>query len=730
MRLRIRPLGYFLRFPTFLKREEKRERSGVVVVNGGDSEVKEHVDVPSLGKTQVSKEVEDSNHPNSNNSEPEEKSIATSSNLKDDPILRTVTVRSCIAGIVMAIVGGSVAQLFIYKPVFLHVPALFVQLLCYLIGSGLSKIPGPEWWNPGPFSSKETGFSAIMAVSASIDSIAIYMLCAQDLYFNKPASAILALSTIFSSQMIGYGWAGSMLPSVALIKSLANKDKVANDQLKFFKKSFWAISIYEFFPSYLTPALQAISPWCLTFPKSQSVTQIFGGSQNLEGLGLFSMSFDFAIVGAGSLYTPLDTQITQWIAALISIFLFMAGYRFNWFGSGLGNNFPLFSADLITSSGKKYNLTSAVFPNGTENLASVEGLGIPMMPTATILGKSFNCAASSAAVMATILYHWKDIKSVVMRSKSGGAREDPHRTIVKKYRQFPTYVMLLIILAAGVMAILASHFGHSGLSVFGMLGSLALSGLISISAGFLFASTGVVLSIMRKGLTSGGNSVSHFWFTTFASTSTYQCLNILKGQYLLLSPMSVMTGQLAGSVIGLFANYLVMEIIMRNQRDVLLMPNGNGVLTGIHILSYQSQAISWGVFARRLYLPGKIYSVVIYGTIAGLFAPIPIYLLERWKPSVGFKKFNVSVFFNALPDLGGGVTSGKMNAIALGIWAQFYMRRYRRKCDVLAAALLGGTEITIMILLIFFQGGAPWKLKIPFYFLNPDGPRDYCEVRP
>ncbi|KAI8450733.1 OPT oligopeptide transporter protein-domain-containing protein [Phakopsora pachyrhizi] len=596
MRLRIRPLGYFLRFPTFLKREEKRERSGVVVVNGGDSEVKEHVDVPSLGKTQVSKEVEDSNHPNSNNSEPEEKSIATSSNLKDDPILRTVTVRSCIAGIVMAIVGGSVAQ-----------------LLCYLIGSGLSKIPGPEWWNPGPFSSKETGFSAIMAVSASIDSIAIYMLCAQDLYFNKPASAILALSTIFSSQMIGYGWAGlflffflyrSMLPSVALIKSLANKDKVANDQLKFFKKSFWAISIYEFFPSYLTPALQAISPWCLTFPKSQSVTQIFGGSQNLEGLGLFSMSFDFAIVGAGSLYTPLDTQITQWIAALISIFLFMAGYRFNWFGSGLGNNFPLFSADLITSSGKKYNLTSAVFPNGTENLASVEGLGIPMMPTATILGKSFNCAASSAAVMATILYHWKDIKSVVMRSKSGGAREDPHRTIVKKYRQFPTY----------------------------------------ISAGFLFASTGVVLSIMR--------------------------------QYLLLSPMSVMTGQLAGSVIGLFANYLVMEIIMRNQRDVLLMPNGNGVLTGIHILSYQSQAI-------------------------------------RWKPSVGFKKFNVSVFFNALPDLGGGVTSGKMNAIALGIWAQFYMRRYRRKCDVLAAALLGGTEITIMILLIFFQGGAPWKLKIP-----------------
>lgn len=81
-------------------------------------------------------------------------------------------------------------------------------------------------------------------------------------------------------------------------------------------------------------------------------------------------------------------------------------------------------------------------------------------------------------------------------------------------------------------------------------------------------------------------------------------------------------------VLGTFVNYAVAMSLMKNERDVLLSPNGNGVFTGVHFLSFETEAIrygplrpprheytglmpfiqsSWGVFAQRLYMPGKQY---------------------------------------------------------------------------------------------------------------------------
>lgn len=108
----------------------------------------------------------------------------------------------------------------------------------------------------------------------------------------------------------------------------------------------------EVFPTYIAPALQAVSPWCLTLPKSPIVTQLFGGSRINEGLGLFALTFDWTTLSSyGPLYTPLVAQvcfsscvhltrwwhnaffkINQWVAVVFSIFIFMAAYRYNWFG--------------------------------------------------------------------------------------------------------------------------------------------------------------------------------------------------------------------------------------------------------------------------------------------------------------------------------------------------------------------------------------------------------------
>ncbi|KAG0149180.1 hypothetical protein CROQUDRAFT_714146 [Cronartium quercuum f. sp. fusiforme G11] len=658
-----------------------------------------------------------------------------SQELVDEPEIYTVTVRSCIIGIAVAVFGASVAQLFVFKPVSLHVPGLFVELACYIFGVLLAKIPGPLWWNPGPISSKEVTFASIMAISASIDAIAVQMLIAQDLYFDRPVSPLLALATMLSSQLIGFFWAGllrplliypanaifpEMLPSVALLRSLAGNSEICKEKVRYFKKVILYISLYEVIPTYIAPALQAVSLWCLTLPKSPIVTQLFGGSRINEGMGLFALTFDWTTLSYyGPLYTPLVAQINQWVAVLCSIFIFMAAYRYDWFGGGLKHGFPFVSYSLLDSNGKIYNTTASIWPNGTENVDAVRQMGLPRIATTVLLGKAFTCMGAAAAFTSAFLYHWRDMKAVISRTGEAASKEDPHRTITKQYRQFPAYAYVIILAISVALALLASQFSRSGLSVGGMLISLLVAGIVSISAGFVLASSGIWLSIIPPiqllgGVMFSGNALANFWFTTTQA-------------------MSVVLGQLFGSILGTFVNYAVAMSILKNERDVLISKNGNGVFSGVHFLSFESQAVSWGIFTQRLYMPGKQYAVVIYCMIIGVFLPLPIYFLHKWKPRLGFKNIDIAVMSKGFSTLTGNLSSGQMMAIMVGVWSQFYMKRYHKRWfhtynDILNAALMGGTQITILLLVLFFQGGVGWNVKFPNYFLNPSGPVDYCSM--
>jgi hypothetical protein len=72
------------------------------------------------------------------------------------------------------------------------------------------------------------------------------------------------------------------------------------------------LCIDEIFPGYIAPAFQAISVFCLSLPKNQIGTNIFGGAQPFEGLGFLNLSGDWALVGLhGPLYTPLSAQVSS-----------------------------------------------------------------------------------------------------------------------------------------------------------------------------------------------------------------------------------------------------------------------------------------------------------------------------------------------------------------------------------------------------------------------------------
>lgn len=672
---------------------------------------------------------------------------------EEDPNERVITFRSALVGAIMVAVGASISQVFMYKPVHLHLNPVFLQLACLVLGKLFAAIPGPKWWNPCSLTVKESVFSAIMATAGAGGAHSVEIIASLDVFFDRPMPAYLCVLTIMSSQFLGLAWAGvyssffiypksvvfpSVLPCVVLFHSLVKPSPDNQAQLSLFQKVFGVMTIYEAIPEWLAPALQAISPWCLTLPQLPVVTQIFGGSIAAEGLGLFAASFDWVLVGRyNPLYIPLLAQITDWTAVATGVFLFSAAYRYDWFG---GAHLPFISYDILNDEGVRYNLSRALFDNGTENTIEVEKMGLPSYATAFVIGKAGTAFSVSSAIVAALLFNWDRMAATFSSSNPEASREDPHRTITKHYAGFPMYGFLALGAISIGLAFVCAAQGGSGLPPYALGTAFVLSAVLSFAAVFFYGTVGIPLHCqhvtqMLGGILFPGNAISNLWFTLYGWTSVSQCVrqatDLKMGQYMNLSTLSVVIGQITGTILGGIVHYGVMNAIVNTQREVLLLPHGDGIYTGMALSSMSAQATSWGIFSQRLYFFGSKYAIIPYALILGFVAPVPFYLLHRWKPTAGFQRINTSLFAACLYHAVWGATSGRMTSIALAVATQYYVRKYhfrwyQRYNYILNAALEGGTQCAVLLLTFLVQGGAGVKLNIPHYFLNPKGTRDYC----
>ncbi|EGG05733.1 putative oligopeptide transporter [Melampsora larici-populina 98AG31] len=665
--------------------------------------------------------------------------------LEDDSSLPVMTVRSILVGILEGILGAAVTQLFMFKPVHLRLQPLFLQITSMLLGRGLALIPGPKWWNPGPFSIKETTFASIMSTSASVGAFAIEMLAAKDLYFDQVSSLGVSLLVLLSSQMIGYGWAGllqpilvypaqvvypDVLPSVALFHSLHGEGQHTKDQLSFFKKAFFSMGFYEIFPTYIAPAFQAISFFCLTLPPNPLITNLFGGAKPFEGLGFLNISGDWALIGAhGPFFTPLSAQF----------------HHISWFDAGVAQNFPFLSVSLLTAQGTPYPIKKVINGDGTPNEDAITQIGLPSFTSTYVIAQVFASLAAASAITHVLLYNYKIILQLFKR-KGNAEGIDPHRIVCQKYRDFPVWGFCLISLISIGMALGASALDKSGLSPLGLLVAIAISGLLTLAVGFLTAITGFHLNMngvvqMLGGLMFPGNAYGNMYFTTFGASTVAQSMNMIKdlklGQYMHISQSMVVISQLIGTLVGALVNYAMMKALIGSQREVLLLPNGNGVFSGFAIAAFESHAVSWGAFSTKLFMANQRYVAIPAALGVGLFLPIPIFMAHKYWPRLKLNLINVPLVTGSISSGYSGATAGRFVNIIIGLMSQFYARRYlpewfKKYNYVCSAALDGGAQIVILILAIFFQGGAGYQVHFPTYFLNPDPsiPKDYCYMAP
>ncbi|KAH9458909.1 hypothetical protein Pst134EA_019063 [Puccinia striiformis f. sp. tritici] len=535
--------------------------------------------------------------------------------LQDDPDCLVVTVRSVLIGAFLSALGAAVTQLFYFKPVHMPIKLPFLQIAAVIIGRSCALIPGPNWWNPGPFSLKETGFSAIMATTAGLVVVPSEIISVYELYFGRAINFGVALGMLGGAQLLAYGMAGLLqpiliypsqavypeaLPSVSLLNSLFKVGTKSDDQVNFFKKAFLAIGIYEIFPTYIAPALQAINVFCLTLPKNQLITNIFGGARPFEGMGLFTISLDWSMAGGrGPLFMPLNTQIHEIVALVISIFSFFFVYSKSWHGAGLNQNFPFLSASVLTAEGRPYPYRQAIKADGTANEEFIQSAGLPFFTATFYLIQILTSVYLTSSLSHAALNNYHHIGPLLKKSKS---REDidPHRVVCQKYRDFPPWGFAVMVVVSFALTFGMSSATASGVSVVSLLVAMIVSFLMTLAAGFISAVTGFQVRLtsgiqMLGGLMFPGNVFQSMWFTLYGASSAMMAMGILRdikfGQYVHLPQYHIVFSQLMGGSVGTLANILVTKAILKNERDVLISAQGNGVFSGAEIAASQARAI-------------------------------------------------------------------------------------------------------------------------------------------
>lgn len=251
----------------------------------------------------------------------------------------TVTFRALFLGSILSCFEATMSQIYTWKPTFVEINGAFIVLIAYFLGNAWARIVPrgdrlearwrerggtgkPPWYiviflflNNGPWGLKEHGISAIMATSASSACGSIQVMAAQTLFHDVPLNYTTVILSVISIGLFGYGVAGfvrpigvwsvdavywSTLPTVKTLQGLHWGKK--SDPMRCFWYSFAVMAVWQFFPSYIFPMLNAISIPCIaamraTGEKAAILTNIFGGSLNNEGLGWFSISLDWQYVG-------------------------------------------------------------------------------------------------------------------------------------------------------------------------------------------------------------------------------------------------------------------------------------------------------------------------------------------------------------------------------------------------------------------------------------------------
>ncbi|KAJ3328971.1 hypothetical protein HDU76_008907, partial [Blyttiomyces sp. JEL0837] len=472
---------------------------------------------------------------------------------------------------------------------------------------------------------------------------------------------------------------------------------------------------------------------------------VFGGINNNEGMGLFSLCFDWQYITSSCLSFPWTTQINLFIGTAGCIMLMPLMYYNNVWNA---QNFPFMAQNLFLLNGTSYDQTVILDDDNNLDIDKYNEYGQPYFAATWAMQLMSNNLGITAAITHTILWYGQEIwEALKVLWTPGAATDDKHYKAMLKYKEVPQWWFLAILVGSFAVAMALIYVNKSQLTWWAFIICVLIAAILVLLVGFMGATTGFTMPTqplvqLLGGFVQPGKPVANMYFTLFGYNTTLQALGLLGdlklGQYLKIAPRAVFGAQILGTVIGGILNYAITISIVDNQREILLDINGNLQWSGQNAQNYNSQAISWGALGKQMFGPGATYEWVSYSFLLGFVLPIPFWLAHRFFPKFGFNYINTAIISWYLGYLTVGINSSIFSYILIGMFSQYYLRRYHaawfnKYNYLLSAALDAGTQVAAFLMTLFLFGAASIPTQnMPYYFLNPnttgtDGYQDFYQ---
>ncbi|KAJ0164769.1 Oligopeptide transporter 6 [Colletotrichum tanaceti] len=700
----------------------------------------------------------------------------------------SLTFRSMFLATCLSAFHAVMSQIYTFKPTNVAISGTFIVLIGYFAGKAWSNVLPrgdkleaswrersnqggdlnlPAWIkffkfvNPGPWGLKEHAICSITATSASNASASIQVFAAQDLFYDLPLSATTVVLTVISIGLFGYGICGVMrpiavwhvdavywgtLPTVKTLQGLHWQDVQNSKPLRWFWYSFAGMFVYEFFPAYIFPWLNSVSIPCLaamnaTGSKAAVLTNLFGGSINNEGLGLFTLSFDWQYITSYGTSLPLTLQVHTAIGSFICFLAMLGIYYTNAWDA---KSQPFMSTRLRSEDGSTYPIAK-VFSGGVLDREALTTYGIPRL-TGSFAYAMFMANAAIGALVAHCFFFWGgDVKRAYQSAKSGRFDDRHHDHMTKHYKETPWWWYVIVLFISLVLGLVVVCTQNVTLPAWAYVVSLLLGIFIAPLSTILFSrfGNGIAtnnLSKMLAGLILPERPIGNMYFAAWSHNVISNALSLsndLKmGEYLKIPPRVMFLTQIYGTILGGFINYAVMISIVNGNRDLLVNSDGNSSWSGASMQSYNTNATSWAL-ARYLYKTGGRYSLVPIGLGIGFGIVIVHRIIAYFVPKIrgySLSEINLPQLFQYAGYIpyNASQTCVIFSSIISGFFVQFYLRNYRPRIfkdySYLVTGAFDGASLTVLFILSFAVFGAGGR-STPFptwWGNNAGGYYDHC----
>ncbi|KAJ3952852.1 hypothetical protein N0V92_010704 [Colletotrichum tropicale] len=704
--------------------------------------------------------------------------------LRDD-FQPSLTFRSIFLATCLSAFQAVMSQIYTFKPTQVTISGTFIVLIAYFMGKAWANfLPRgdklearwrekggegtlPRWirtvsfLNHGPWNLKEHAICAITATSASNAAASITVFAAQDLFYDLPLSPATVVLSVISIGLFGYGICGIMrpiavwhvdavywstLPTVKTLQGLHWQDLKNSKPLRWFWYSFAGMFAYEFLPAYIWPWLNSVSIPCLaamhaTGAKAATLTNLFGGSINNEGLGLFSLSFDWQYITSFNTSLPLALQAHAALGYFVCFIVMLGIYYSNAWDA---KSQPFMSTRLRSEDGSTYPIAK-VFTGGVLNKEALATYGIPRL-TGSFAYAMFMANAAIGALIAHCFLFWGgDVVNAYKSARSGRYDDRHHAHMAKHYKETPWWWYVVVLVLSFILGIVVVTTQNITLPAWAYIVALLLGIFIAPLSTILYSryGNGIAtnnLSKMLAGLLLPERPIGNMYFAAWSHnviSNAVTLSNDLKmGEYLKIPPRVMFLTQVYGTILGGFINYAVMISIVNGNRELLVDSDGNNAWSGATMQSYNTNATSWAL-AHYLYKIGGKYEMVPIGLGIG-FGIVAVHrLVVHFVPKIrGFSLSDINfpqfIQYAGFIPYNQSQTCVIFSQIIAGFFTQFYLRNYRprifRDYSYLVTGAMDGASLTVLFILSFAVFGAGGSSK-PFptwWGNNADGYYDLC----